>query len=62
MNEFDSPSPADLRATIARKQIPLFKLAAAVGLHPTTLGQMLNERKPLTQTVVERLTEALNIE
>jgi plasmid maintenance system antidote protein VapI len=62
MNEFDSLSPADLRAAIARKRIPLFKLAAVVGLHPTTLGQMLNERKPLTQTIAVRLTEALNVE
>jgi plasmid maintenance system antidote protein VapI len=60
MEQFDCHSPADLRAAIARRRIPLFKLAAVVGLHPTTLGQMLNERKPLTQTVAERLTEALN--
>ena len=44
------------------KPITVQKLAAAVGLHPTTLDQMLNERKPLTQIIAERLTEALNVE
>lgn len=62
MNELDSTSPAELRATIARKRIPLFKLAAAVGLHPTTLGQILNERKPLKEGIAERLLEALDSE
>jgi hypothetical protein len=62
MNKIDSTSPADLRATIARKRIPLFKLAAAVGLHPTTLGQILNERKPLKEGVAERLLEAMKAE
>jgi plasmid maintenance system antidote protein VapI len=53
------PSPSDFRAIIARKQLPIFKLAAAVGLHPTTLGQILNERKPMTDTVADRLAQIL---
>jgi hypothetical protein len=59
MNKTALPSAADLRATIARKQIPLFKLAAKVGVHPITLGQMLNEKKPLRQLIAERLIKAL---
>ena len=40
-------TPADLRAEIARRQISLYRLAATIGLHPSRLGQMLNERLPM---------------
>jgi plasmid maintenance system antidote protein VapI len=51
--------PADLRAQIARLQVPLYRLAATVGVHPGRLGQMLNERLPLPLDVAERINEAL---
>jgi hypothetical protein len=51
--------PADLRAQIARLQVPLYRLAATIGVHPGRLGQMLNERLPMPADVVARIREAL---
>ncbi len=50
---------ADLRAMVARRQIPLYQLAARVNLNPQRLGQMLRERIPLSPEVAARLHEAL---
>jgi hypothetical protein len=50
---------ADLRAAIARQQIPIYQLAAGVNLHPSRLGAMLNEKIPMPASVVERLCGAL---
>ncbi len=54
-------SAADLRAEIARQMVPVYHLAARVGLHPTHLGQMLRGRRRLTPEIEERLREALKI-
>jgi hypothetical protein len=52
-------TPADLRAAVARKRIPLFKLAALVDCHPVTLGRILGERKPLRPEMAEKILTAL---
>jgi predicted urease superfamily metal-dependent hydrolase len=52
-------TPADLRAEIARHRLPLYRLAATVGLHPSRLGAMLNERVAMPREVTDRVTEAL---
>ena len=33
LGQVDSTTPADLRARIARDRVPIFKLAAEVGIH-----------------------------
>lgn len=53
------PSPADLRAEIARRRVYLYYLAAAVGLNPSRLGAMLGERIPMPDGIAARLAEAL---
>ncbi len=50
---------ADLRALIARHQIPLYHLAPLVGVHPFRLGQMLRGKIPFPPDVVWRLPEAV---
>ena len=53
------PTPADLRAQIARHRLHLYEIAADVGLHPGRLGSMLNERLPMPAEIAERITEAI---
>ncbi|HEY4658200.1 MAG TPA: helix-turn-helix transcriptional regulator [Gemmatimonadaceae bacterium] len=50
---------ADLRALVARSRMARYQLAARIGLHPTTLGMILNERRPLSADVAERVLAAL---
>lgn len=59
MSVSEVPTPAELRAEIARQQIPRYKLAAAVGLHPARLGQMLVGSLPMPDRVAERVAAAL---
>lgn len=54
------PTAAKLRARIAEQRIRVYELAPAVGLHPTRLGQVLNERLPLTPELSERIQRALD--
>lgn len=53
------PSPSDLRAELARRQITRYKLAAQVGVHPGRLGQMLNGKLPLPEDLAARLAQVL---
>ena len=53
-------SASDLRAEIARQMTPLYRLAPRVGLHPTHLGQVLRERRPLSPGLAERIKHALS--
>jgi hypothetical protein len=50
---------ADLRAEMARRQVAIYRLAPAVGLHPSHLGQVLSGRRPLTPELAERIERAL---
>lgn len=50
---------ADLRAELARRQIPLYKLAARVGLHPGRLGMVLNGRAALSSELAQRIVRML---
>jgi plasmid maintenance system antidote protein VapI len=56
-----TPTPGDLRAEIARRQILVYTLAAQIGLHPGRLGQMLNERLPMPVDVAARVGAALGL-
>jgi hypothetical protein len=53
-------SASELRAEIARQMMPLYRLAPRVGLHPTHLGQVLRERRPLSPGLAERIKLALS--
>jgi plasmid maintenance system antidote protein VapI len=50
----------DFRAEIARRRIFIYRLAAVVGLSPNRLGQVLNERMPLSPELAQRIAAALN--
>ena len=50
---------ADCRAAIARLQIPLYKVAAQVDVHPATLSKVLHEHVPLTRDLAARIRIAL---
>jgi hypothetical protein len=50
---------ADLRAAIARHNIPIFLVAATAGRHPATLGRWLNERAPLPPDAAQRILDAI---
>ncbi|MGH7388849.1 MAG: hypothetical protein ACREM3_05255 [Candidatus Rokuibacteriota bacterium] len=54
-----TPSAADLRAQIARQRALIYPIAAQIGLHPTRLGAVLNERLPLTPDMARRIQQAL---
>lgn len=53
---------ADFRALIAYHRIRLYELAPSVGLHPSRLSLVLNERSPLTADLAERLRRAIESE
>lgn len=53
------PSPSDLRAELARRQITRYVLAAKIGVHPGRLGQMLNGKLPLPEDLAARLAQVL---
>ena len=52
---------ADFRAARARQQIPIFKLAATLGIHPFRLGQILNERLVMTPRMARKIAKALGL-
>jgi len=53
-------SAAEIRSELARRMVPVYILAARVGLHPTHLGQVLRGRRDLTPELAARIRLALN--
>jgi hypothetical protein len=60
----DHPTPADLRAALARSRLYAWHVAAELRMHPGTLSTYLNERRALPPdlatriaTTIARLTE-----
>jgi plasmid maintenance system antidote protein VapI len=53
---------ADFRAAIGRYRLKVYHLASLVGLHPSRLSLILNEKRPLTRDVAERLARAIEDE
>lgn len=51
-------TPEDLRAEIARRQVRLYQLASRIGVHPGCLGQILNERLPMTEELAACVEQA----
>lgn len=54
-----APTAAELRGQIAVQRILIYELAPKVGLHPTRLGMLLNERAPLSPDVALRIQQAI---
>ena len=54
------PSAADLRADVARLQVPVYQLGAVVRVHPGRLGMMLRGSIPLSPTMAVRIRRALD--
>ena len=55
-------SAADFRAAIARHKLRVYHLASLIGVHPSRLSLMLNERRPIPRDLAERLTRAIEEE
>jgi plasmid maintenance system antidote protein VapI len=53
---------ADLRALIARRREKIYLIAAQIGVHPTRLSAVLNERVELTPAFAARILRALGEE
>jgi plasmid maintenance system antidote protein VapI len=51
-------TPADIRAELARRRLPVYQLAAWVQLHPSRLSAVLNERTRLSPQLAERIARA----
>ncbi len=53
---------ADIRAEIARRNVPRYILAARVRVHPIRLGRLLNGRLTLTPELAQRIMRGLSHE
>jgi plasmid maintenance system antidote protein VapI len=53
-------SAFELRAAIGGARVPIYKLAAAINLHPSRLSAVLNEHVPLTSDLAQRIRTALD--
>ena len=53
------PTAADIRALCARRKILQYRLAAVVGVAPSRLSAMLNERAPLPPDLALRLARVI---
>lgn len=49
----------DIKAEIARRDVPRYVLAGYARLHPVTLGRLLNGRLTLTPALAERIMHAI---
>jgi plasmid maintenance system antidote protein VapI len=56
------PTAADVRAALARHRIRLYVIAPLVGVHPSRLSLIVNERRPLPPDLAERLMRAIEEE
>lgn len=53
------PTPADLRAEIARKRIFLYQLAPPLGFNAVLIGRWLNRKAPMPEDVALRLARII---
>jgi hypothetical protein len=51
---------ADMRAEIGRRRLVKHRLAAELGIHPTYLGMLLNEKLDMPDEIAERLSRLLS--
>ena len=57
-----STNPADLRAALARVQLPIYVLAGRVRIHPTRLAAMLRGKVPIPPDITDRILAAVREE
>jgi len=57
-----SPTAADIRARIEYYRLKRYVIAVRVGIHPNNLSGILQERRPLTPALAERLMRAIDEE
>jgi plasmid maintenance system antidote protein VapI len=50
----------DLKAEAVRAGLPLYRVAAAVGMHPNRLSALLNGRTPLDAASEKRIRAAID--
>jgi hypothetical protein len=55
-----APSAADLRAAIARADLPIYIAAALAGMHPNRLSAYLGGRAPITAEIGQRVLRAVS--
>lgn len=53
------PTAADIRAELARRRLKLYRIAPRIGLHPNNLSLVLQERRPLSPDLAERIMRAI---
>jgi hypothetical protein len=52
-------SAADLRAAIARANVPIYHVASRVGLHPSVFSLYLHDRRPIPDALAQAVAEGL---
>ncbi len=57
-----STNPAELRAELARVQLPIYVLAGRVRIHPVRLSAMLRGRIPIPPNIADRILAAVREE
>lgn len=54
-----APTPADLRAEIARARLYLYEVAAAAGVPPGRLSAVLGGRAPMSSTFAAHVADSI---
>lgn len=55
------PTPADLRAEIARLGLPVYVVSAHAKIHPASLSLVLRGHRPLSDDIAQRVLDALQL-
>jgi hypothetical protein len=53
------PTAADLRAELARRMVPWYRVAGVVAINPGRFGQLITEKVPLSDADALRIAEVL---
>jgi hypothetical protein len=59
METMETPTPADLRADVARYQLFLYEIAPRVRMNPQRLGAFLCERIPMRPEMATKIASAI---
>lgn len=53
---------SDLRAEIARRRVRVYRIAVRLGIHPSRVSLLINEKMPLTEDLAARVLRAIQDE